>query len=922
MLEIKNVNKIYKVNNQDFFALKNINLNFSSIGFISILGPSGCGKTTLLNLIGGLDKPSNGEILINSVSLSKFKSKEYDNYRNKKIGFIFQSYNLINHLTVLENVELSLNLSGIKKKERKNLALDALKKVNLIDVYKKKPSELSGGQCQRVAIARAIVNNPEIILADEPTGALDSQSSEQVLKILKEISKTKLVILVTHNDELANKYSDRIIKIKDGEVVYDEIYHKDNLIEVNKVEETNKKEKSNMNFLSSIKLSFKEIITKKGRTILTSVASSFGIIGVALVLALSNGFTNYINRVEEQTASMLPIQIPSYTVTYTYESTDLVPEEYPSEEVIYPIISGTSVAHYTYNNVTDRFIRYLDYLKNEENLMNDYIINYSSQYSFNLMTEFPNLDGTSYLDIVENGSAGSGLSNIVSQYTGTPSTLFHVLYGEEQYIEETYDLISGTYPKNYNELVLVVDSYNRLSPSVLKALGYYNEETTSEEMYYDPVTFEELFSKKYKVFSNDEMYTKIDSNKDYFNGQTTISTFKENDYSILFSDSSKGIELKIVGVLRPSKDSTFSLMSSGLCYTKELQEKLVDLNKNSQISINYLNNAVFNKVNPDTNTYYTPTDLRNEFIRYITTNIDEEDGSFTYNLNDLNNILNKYITFYLYRYYDEDSFYVTTLSGYLDYAYDLGIDLLSEEMKKHPSMSDLLSLIIETFNNLNNPTTYQEGMNNLITIFAYLNSYSAIDSVIIFPRTLTSKESLKTSLDNWNNIDSSSELHAHDESEQIYYTDIVGDLTNSLGQLINIVSIVLIIFAAISLIVSCVMTGIITYVSVLERTKEIGILRAIGARKLDVGRLFVFESSFIGLLGGIIGCTFTYILSIPINSVLDSMFSSYNIGQIAFLNPIHALILIIISTCLTFISGLIPSFIASKKDPVVSLRSE
>ena len=268
---------------------------------------------------------------------------------------------------------------------------------------------------------------------------------------------------------------------------------------------------------------------------------------------------------------MLPIQIPSYTVTYTYESTDLVPEEYPSEEVIYPIISGTSVAHYTYNNVTDRFIRYLDYLKNEENLMNNYIINYSSQYSFNLMTEFPNLDGTSYLDIVENGSAGSGLSNIVSQYTGTPSTLFHVLYGEEQYIEETYDLISGTYPKNYNELVLVVDSYNRLSPSVLKALGFYNEETTSEEMYYDPVTFEELFSKKYKVFFNDEMYTKIDSNKDYFNGQTTISTFKENDYSILFSDSSKGIELKIVSL---SLDS-IALHSASLNFLLSLTKRWV-----------------------------------------------------------------------------------------------------------------------------------------------------------------------------------------------------------------------------------------------------------------------------------------------------------------------------------------------------------
>ena len=941
MLRLVNISKIYKVNNTDFYAIKNVSISFEKKGFISILGPSGCGKTTLLNIIGGLDHASFGELFIDSVSTSNFNSRDFDDYRNKKIGFVFQTYNLISHLKIIDNVSLSLNLSGVSKKEQKEKSIEALKLVGLEKEIYKKPNQLSGGQQQRVAIARAIVNDPEIILADEPTGALDSQSSLQVMEILKKISQNRLVILVTHNRELALNYSSRIVELKDGKIINDsnplvESNKEENNSKISSLKLINKEKKSNketanslkkerksyMNFFSSIKLSFLNLITKKGRTIITSIAGSFGIIGVALVLALSNGFTNYVNRIQSETASMLPIQLPSYSVTYESQETDLIPPQYTDEEEIYPVITGGTTASYTYNNFTNRYLNYLDYLKEDLNLMNDYIINYSSSYSYNLMTDYVNSDGESDLKIVRNINSNN-LTSLVNSVTGSPNTMFHVLYGEEEYVTQNYDLISGKYPSNANELVLVVDRYNRLDPDVLIELGFYNEDTTDEEMFNNPVSFDDLYNKKFKVFSADDFYSRnqnIVSTEDYLGENKSIYVYDTNNYEDIFNDNEKGITLQIVGILRPSETSTYSLMTSGLCYTKELQEILADQNNNSEITNNFLENAVFNQINSKTNEYYRPIDLFNALRTYIEENLNES-GGFTYSTTEINNIINEYMNFYSYT-----SGSSVSLSTYLTLAKNLGIDLLTEELKGHPNGRELIEIATDIYTqfislNSHDSEEYKNCIKNLIAIFAYLNSYSSIQSIVIFPKDLTSKETLITYLESWNQI-ADDEYHAHNSNEIINYTDIVGDLTAMVGQMINIISIVLIIFASISLIVSCVMTGIITYVSVIERTKEIGILRSLGARKLDVGRLFVTESSFIGLLAGVIGAIVTYIICLPLNTILNSIFSTYNLGSIASLNPLHALLLIAISIALTFISGLFPSIMASKKDPVTSLRTE
>ncbi len=912
MLELINISKDYFVDKKPFKALKNINLKFLDKGLVSILGPSGCGKTTLLNVIGGLDHYSDGDLIIDGKSTKKFKDKDWDNYRNKKIGFVFQSYNLIQHLTILENVELPLRLAGVSKKERSIKAKEALKKVGLENIYKKKPNQLSGGQQQRVAIARSLINNPSIILADEPTGALDSKTSIQVMDILKEVSKNTLVIMVTHNAELAKEYSSRIITLKDGELLTDEINNDSfNNEEIIDKKEENKKNKTSMSFISAFKMSLRNLLTKKGRTITTSIASSFGIIGVALVLAVSNGFTNYINTLESQTVSTLPINVASVVQYSEKTDKDSLNTEFPDDNLLRPEIPSTT-GNYTYkvSNINSKFLNYLEYLKNDQKLISTYFNVYNTSYSLNLTTSFNN-----EIKIVDNSSSSDGMvDSIMGSYLGLPTTPFHALYGEEEYIKESYDCIYGTYPNenNINEIVLVVDSKNQIPFSTLQKLGIYTEFNDKETANKNPISFEDILSKKYKIIFNDALYNKE------INETTSKNYYSENDLSKLFNenDNSKGIELKITGVLRPKKGSSVEVMTPGLCYNSKLLEYVDNINSKSSITNNISKNIEINKnmLLLNNNDYELTLNNFKEEIKNII-----KDGAFgSTQVNDCLKIFTMYTSSYSLFSGEINKSSYTYYSNMSKVGCDLGVN--SKSIEKY--YDNFESKIDEIFNLFN--SNEEEFYLELSNLFAYLCSYSKVRSVVIFPAGLNEKTKILNALDSYNDVSSSLEdsKHALNDSEKVYYIDIVSDLTSSLSILINTISAILIIFASISLVVSSVMTSIITYVSVVERTKEIGILRALGSRKKDVGRLFKAECFIIGLLSGLIGILVTYLFSLPINLILNSVFPDYGLGSIASLNYIHAIILIVVAIILSYFSGLVPAKIAAKKDPVTALRTE
>ena len=926
MLRLKNISKDYIIDKKPFRALKNISLNFPKKQFCCILGPSGCGKTTLLNIIGGLDQYTEGNLYIDGKSTKEYKSKDWDNYRNKRIGFIFQNYNLIPHLSILENVELSLTLDGISRKERKTRAIEALKKVGLEDIYNKKPNQLSGGQMQRVAIARALISNPEVILADEPTGALDSKTSVQVMDIIKEVSKEHLVIMVTHNEELAKKYATRIIKMKDGEILEDTDPFRFIPTPPNK-KKKNEKKKTSMSFFTALKISIKSLFTKKGRTVLTSVAASFGIIGVALVLALSNGFSNYVGRIESETASQTPVNIPSYTITSSQSEEEAEKNEttkYPDSNNVYPYISPSKTSTYKYNIFSQKYINFLDKLKNEDKLINDYLINYSDYYSFNLITEFPDS-----LDEKTNGGVASVnyitsnyISSSLSQYTGLPTNYFHALYGEEEYISESYEIIEGTYPTKSNELVLVVDNCNRINFSTLKALGFYNSADSENNVIVKegdtkvkPITWDTIKAKKYKVFSFNDYYKKdkIYTTTDGEGNKVELQNYVTNDLNELYSDDSKGVELNIVGILRPKKTTTIPLMTVGLCYLSSLQNEFFDANDDTKYDVPIVDDFEKNLVIKDVNGYGVGN--FSSFVKDLTDVMAESALSTT----SLATLYNRY--FACYGATDVSKAY-TSINYYLRYAEGFGCDMIPQNLLENGiSDKDFMAEYIKGMLEDYTKGDLNSAIRKAIGIYAYTYSYSTISNIVIFPKDLSSKSKLKEALDEYNVI-GEGEYHANSEKEQIYYSDIASDITSGIGQMITIISVVLIIFASISLLVSCVMTGIITYTSVIERTKEIGILRAVGARKKDVSRLFQAESSIIGGTSGIIGCALAYLICIPANYILNNIYSDYNLGEIAKLSIYHVILLIVISILLTLISGLIPSRIAAKKDPVIALRSE
>ncbi|MBP3635212.1 MAG: ATP-binding cassette domain-containing protein [Bacilli bacterium] len=763
MLRLKNINKGYKTQSFTQNVLKDINLNFRNNEFVSILGPSGSGKTTLLNIIGGLDRYDSGDLIINGKSTKNFKNKDWDAYRNNSIGFIFQSYNLISHMTILSNVELCMTLSGVSQRERRKRATEALEKVGLKDHIHKKPNQLSGGQMQRVAIARALVNNPDIILADEPTGALDSKTSVQIMELIKEIAKDKLVIMVTHNPELAEKYSTRIIKIKDGIIIEDT-----NPLNEEDIKEEYKLNKTSMNFFTALKLSFNNILTKKGRTLLTAFASSIGIMGIALILSLSNGFKIQIDKFEKDTLSQAPIIISeqSMNMDSINANTDKEElEEYTNKKEIYPLKSMSSNIHV--NKLTKEYMEYIN------NIDKDLIggISYQRIINLNLLTKIN--EKVKYLNSAEL------LFPLPTNLDGSISTV----------IEDNFEIIDGKITDNMQELLLLVDTKNRVSEDVLKLLGYEKE---------DKINFDELLGKEFKVILNDDFYT-----------NSGLNYVPSSDYEKLYNSES-AITLKVSAIIRGKEGSDFAKLSgSGFVYKESLMNYVIDKNDNS--------NIVKDQINKDYN--------------------------------------------------------VITMEKF---------DLSTDEGKKAKEQ-----------------------------VLSYLGSDTVPVYIQIYPKDFDSKDELIKYLDKYNK--------GKIEEDKILYIDQAELITSMSGSIMDAITIVLIAFSGISLIVSTIMIGIIIYISVLERTKEIGILRAIGARKKDITRVFNAETFIIGLSSGLIGIICANLLTIPINNVIENLSDLPNVAQ---LNILHAIILIIISVVLTTIGGLIPAKMASKKDPVESLRVE
>ena len=795
MLQLNHITKSYKTGDFTQVALNDVSLQFRKNEFVAILGQSGSGKTTLLNVIGGLDHYDSGELIINGQSTANFKDSEWDAYRNNSVGFIFQSYNLISHLSIVDNVEMGMTLSGVSTAEKHQKALEALEKVGLKDHVHKKPNQLSGGQMQRVAIARALANNPDIILADEPTGALDTETSEQIMELIKTIAQDKLVIMVTHNPELADQYADRVIRFSDGKAIADS-----NPLSGQQTTSDYKLKKTSMSFLTALKLSGKNIATKKWRTGLTAFASSIGIIGIALVLSLSNGFDQQISSYEAGALSNFPIMINQEAMTIDFTEhpnmgmSDLT--SYPEEKKLYPYNPDEySVMH---QNVLTT--EYLDYLEQIDPALLDGI-SYTRMVNMNLLKS--------------DGETATAVNTSNVGFTSYPSKLDET---NGSYLEQYYDLLEGSYPKSMTDLVLIVDEYNRISTTALEPLGIEYEG--------DSLNLSDLVGHELKLVMNDDYYVK----------QGDRFTVNGNAANLLeLYNSDKAMTLTIAGVIRAQEESKMSTLASGLAYSDELAAHFIADAKDSEI-------------------------------------VKAQQASD-----------------------------VSVITGEL---------LLKEAVR--PDMVAMSAGGMTGMNAMS--SSMMAGASVGLTKDAMLSSLGASEiptAVSLYPIDFSAKESITAYLDEWN--------EGKEADDRIEYTDMAAIVTQISGSIMDGITLVLIAFAAISLVVSLIMIGIITYISVLERTKEIGVLRALGARKKDITRVFNAETFIIGTFSGLLGIGIAYALTVPINSVLYKMTELTNVAQ---LNPVHALMLVIISVLLTMLGGSIPAKMAAKKDPVAALRSE
>ena len=773
MLEIKHIKKSYKTGDFVQKALNDVSIQFRQNEFVAILGPSGSGKTTLLNVLGGLDHYDSGDLIINGKSTKNFKAADWDAYRNNSVGFIFQSYNLIGHISIQDNVEMALTLSNVKKKKRRKRAREALKSVGLLEHAHKRPNQLSGGQMQRVAIARSLVNNPDIILADEPTGALDSNTSKQIMDLIQKIASDKLVIMVTHNQDLAYQYATRVIEVKDGKVVSDS----NPLTKEEQEEEQYKLKKTKMSFMEALYLSFNNIMTKKGRTLITAFASSIGIIGIALILSLSNGFDLQIDKFERGILSAMPIMISKQSMDLDEESlvqlTGEEQEKYPDKQTVIPKDNALeSLVHQ--NKINDDYIDYI------ENIPSDlvYGVSYTKMTALNVLTEH---DGEVSVADTQDISF-SALPKSLDE--NTPNAA----------MEAYYDILAGTLPQKKEDIVLIVDASNRVNTEILQLLGF-------DTM--DEIPFDEIIGKTIKVALNDDFYVKMG---DYFVRNPDLQSVYDNS-----------IILTVSGILRMKEDFPSYVSSASLCYTDELLDEVIAANNESEI-------------------------------------VKAQQAS------DVN-----------------------VLTG-----------MPFSDSTSNPSSSSSAGMTMTKD-----------------TVLGYLGADQTPYMIYLFPKDFERKDELLEYLDAYNDD--------KEDDDKVIYMDQAELISSMSSSIMSAVTIVLIAFSSISLIVSSIMIGIITYISVLERTKEIGILRALGARKKDISRVFNAETFIIGITSGLIGIGIALILTIPTNQIIYNLTELENV---AILNPLHALILILVSMTLTMIGGFIPARIAAKKDPVEALRTE
>ena len=848
MLEIKNVSKVYETAGFKQKALDNVSIKFRENEFVSILGQSGSGKTTLLNIVGGLDKYTKGDLIINGVSTKQYKDRDWDTYRNHRVGFVFQSYNLIPHQTALQNVELALALSGVAKDERRRRAKNALKKVGLEDHMNKRPNQMSGGQMQRVAIARALVNDPDILLADEPTGALDSETSIQVMELLKDIAKDKLVIMVTHNPDLAKEYSTRIIKLLDGKITNDSNPF-DGKEKVK--DQKSKSKKTHMSFMTALSLSLNNLLTKKGRTLLTAFAGSIGIIGIALIMSLSNGVQEYIKRVEEDTLSSYPLTIQKTTVdtssmilTLMGENKDTTNQKEGkiySNDIMTEMISSLSNEMRT-NNLRD----FKKYLESDKTDIKDYVSDIKYSYNLNI-----NLYKADYKDKIVKVNPSTVFDNLGLEGMGTEYAFgagevnsWTELTDNDELLKSQYDLVAGSWPKNYNEVVLVVDEDNQVSDYALYSLGLLDQDEL-KDMIRAIMKGEKVEKAKQKVYDYKDIVGlkfKFVLNTDYYEKENGLWIDKSEDEEYMRKVLDNSEDIEVVGIIRVNEESTIST-TGVIGYTSEL----------TRYTINHINDSEIakeQKENPEINVF---TGI--EFSEKATFDIDT-------------------LT-------DEQKAYLASLS--------------EEE----------LAAVIASYTE-NASATYESNLLQLGIV-----DLENPDMISIYPIDFASKEEIVNIIDKYND--------KQKEEDEIAYTDVVGVMMRSVTSIINTISYVLMAFVSISLIVSSIMIGIITYISVLERTKEIGILRSIGASKKDISRVFNAETLIVGLIAGLLGIGVTIILNIPINIIIKEL---TNISNVSILPVVGATILVLISVVLTLIAGLIPSRMASKKDPVEALRTE
>ena len=841
MLQLQHISKVYHTGDQEFHALKDISIRFRENEFVSILGQSGSGKTTLLNIIGGLDQYTSGDLLIQGKSTKQFKDRDWDSYRNHTIGFVFQSYNLIGHQTALSNVEIAMTLSGVSKAERKKRAIEVLERVGLKDHLYKKPSQMSGGQMQRIAIARALVNDPKVVLADEPTGALDSETSVQIMDLLKDIAKERLVIMVTHNPELAQKYSTRIVQVLDGNILSDS-----NPCEP--TEETKQVDiqftKTKMSFITALVLSFNNLLTKKGRTLLTAFAGSIGIIGIALILALSNGVSDYVKKVQEDTLVSLPLTISEQNQSNLLAtSPDLSEKPYKDnhELGINTILTNLLKKQIGKNDLAS-FKTYLEeHTSKVESLTKDI------RYRYNLQPFI-------YASDTSNGPKSILPSTLADEVETANQTMkgylqnlnyWSELSSDSSMLESKYDVLEGRFPQDKSELVLIVDENNQISDLLLYSLrikdpSELNDTKKLDELSSQTYQYSDFIGKTFKAVVNTNRFVK----------ENNLWVNKIDNASYMKTQIENGIELKIVGVLR-QKDGTSSSVnapSGGIAYTSTLIDYTSEYIQNSDIVKEQEANQNLN--------VFTGKDFAKDPKPFSSENLTEE-----------------------------------------------------EKIQLAKMTPEEQAQYVQQYND-NSASTYEENLAKMGVI-----NKSKPAAIELYTSSFQQKQDLKEFINAYN----TAKKEAGEDDKVLAYSDDIQTIMSSITTLVGVVTTVLVGFVAISLIVSSIMISIITYISVLERTKEIGILRAMGASKKDIRRIFTAETAIEGLISGVLGIAITFLATFPINAIVAKM---TNVGNVAQLPIEVALILIGISIVLTMLAGLIPSRIAAKKDPVESLRSE